>query len=53
MRIRCAHVRTGFKTGCGLRKGGIVGPSIHPRIRYGIGVRKAGKNAGKTYYKYK
>ena len=53
MRIRSGYIRTGFKTGCGLRRGGIVGPSIKPRIRVGIGVRKAGKNIGKTYYKYK
>lgn len=48
MRIRSSYCRIG-----GIRRGGIVGTSIHPRIRCGIGVRKFGKNAGKIYYKYK
>ena len=49
MRIRCVHVRTGFKTGCGLRKGDIVRPYIHQRIKFGNGVRKADKKTRKTY----
>ena len=52
MRIKGAHFRTGFKTGMGLRRGGMVGPSIRPSTRCGIGIRKSGKNAGKIYYKY-
>jgi len=51
--MRGAHFRSGFKTGLGLRKGGIVGPSIHKRIPCGFGVHKAGKNIGKIYKKYK
>lgn len=51
--MRGAYIRTGFKTGTGLRKGGVVGCSIRKRIPSGIGVHKAGKNVGKIYTKYR
>lgn len=51
--MRGCYIRTGFKTGTGLRRGGFVGPSIRTRVRCGIGVRKKGINAGKLYTKYK
>lgn len=51
---RCgSYIRTGFKTGTGLRRGGVVGPSIRTRVRCGIGVRKSGRNIGKVYTKYR
>jgi hypothetical protein len=53
MRVCGAYVRTGVKTGWGLRKGGFVKPATTPRIKCGVGVRKTGKNAGKIYTKYK
>jgi hypothetical protein len=48
-----SYFRTGFKTGTGLRRGAIVGPSIRTRIPCGIGIRKSGLNAGKIYTKYR
>ena len=53
MRMCGSYVRTGFKTGMGLRRGGFVAPSIRTRIPCGIGIRKSGLNIGKIYTKYR
>lgn len=53
MRMTGCYIRTGFKTGCGLRKGGFVGASAHPRVFCGYGIRKSGPKAGTIYKKYR
>ena len=51
--MRACYIRTSFKTGYGLRRGGFVGPSIRKTTFCGFGIHKTGINAGKIYKKYK